>query len=123
MAWKPVPNLRMSETPPDWKTIERAYAGMSQDQLLEQLTRINEALGHQTRLDVTQQIRSRVASDLDQPVIRSPKTDAQSRPADHDRQRSRPSQPTALDLLISGKRMGPRLAQRLTLASARARSR
>jgi len=119
MAWKPVPSLPLSEQKPlDLTTLEKAYAGWTTDQLLEELTRINGQLETQTRSVVTSQLQP----DLDQPVVRSPRMVALSRPPDHDPQRSRPSQPTALDLLISGSRMGPRLARKLAIASARARS-
>ncbi len=118
MALKLGQGLPMSERLPDWKMVERAYEGMSQDRLLEELTRINGLLATQTRSVVTQQIQP----DLDQPVIRSQKMDVPSRPPDHERRPSPPSQPGALDLLISGHRMGPRLARKLTLASARART-
>ncbi len=119
MALKLGQGLPMSERLPDWKMVERAYEGMSQERLLAELTRINEALATQTRSVVTANLTQ---PDLDQPVIRSQRMDAPSRPPDHERQRSQPSQPGALDLLISGHRMGPRLARKLTLASARART-
>ena len=118
MVSRQVPDLLTNGPPLDLQKVQRAYEGMSQDQLLAELTRINEALARQTRSVVTQNIQA--VSGLDQPVVRSPRMDAPSRPADPDPQRSRPSQPTALDLLISGRRMGPRLAQRLAMASARA---
>jgi len=120
MALKLEPDLPMSERLPDWKILERAYEGWSSERLLEELTRINALLATQTRSVVTANIQQ---PDLDQPVIRSPKMADLSRPPDHDRQRSQTPQPTAVDLLIGGKRMGPRLAQKLTLASARARTR
>jgi len=118
MASKLVPDLLTNGPPLDWRKVERAYAGMSQEQLLTELTRINEALARQTRSVVTANIQQ--VSGLDQPVVRSPRMDALSRPADHEARRSQPSKPTALDLLISGRRMGPRLAQKLAAASARA---
>ncbi len=121
MALKLGQGLPMSERLPDWKMVERAYEGMSRDRLLAELTRINEALATQTRSVVSQQITYQ--PDLDLPVIRSQKTEGPSRPPDHERRPSQPSQPGALDLLISGHRMGPRLARKLTLASARARTR
>ena len=121
MAWKPVPNLPLSDQKPlDLTLLEKAYRGWTAEQCLEELTRINLALATQTRSVVTAQMQP---PDLDQPVVRSQTMDAPSRPADHERRPSHQSQPTAVDLLISGRRMGPRLAQKLTLASARARSR
>ncbi len=120
MVWKPVPDLPMNERTLDLTVLERAYQGWSAEELLAELTKINGLLATQTRSVVTQQMRP---PDLDQPVIRSQTTVAPSRPADLEPQRFRPPQPSALDLLISGHRMGPRLAQKLAMASARARSR
>jgi hypothetical protein len=120
MESKLVPGSLMRDRQPDWKTLERAYAGWSADQLIAELTKINALLATQTRSVVTNQMQP---PDLDQPVIRSQTMDAPSRPADLEPLRSRPPQPSALDLLISGQRMGPRLAQKLAMASARARAR
>jgi len=119
MALKLEPDLPMSERLPDWKMVERAYEGMSRERLLAELTRINEALATQTRSAVTQQLMP----DLDQPVIRSQRTADPSRPPDRGHPPSQTPPPGALDLLISGHRMGPRLASKLALASARSRTR
>lgn len=118
MASRLEPDLPMSDRLPDWSTIERAYERMDRDQLLAELTRINGLLATQTRSVVSANVQ---LPDLDQPVLRSPRMAAPSRPSDHERRASRPSPPTALDLLISGGRMGPRLATKLMLASARSR--
>lgn len=116
---KLVPPSLMSETRPDWQAVERAYRSMSPERLLEELTRINSLLGHQTRSVVSANLSQYLMHDLDQPVQRSPRTADLSRPADREPRPSQKSQPGALDLLITGRRIGPRLAAKLVQASAR----
>jgi hypothetical protein len=58
-------------------------------------------------------------ANIDQPVLQSRRTGDPSRPADRGLPPSQRSQPGALDLLISGRRIGPRLAAKLVQASAK----
>lgn len=116
--WKPVPSLPMNDRLPDWAAVERAYSQMPRERLLEELTRINSLLGHQTRSVVSANLQQHLES-IDQPVLRSQRTADPSQPPDRGRPPSQRSQPGALDLLISGRRIGPRLAAKLVQASAR----
>lgn len=116
---------RIPEKPSEWAAVEKAIAGMSREQLLAELSRIGGGLESRQRTTMSDLLSS-MTSDLDRPVGHdqpSMRKDDPSRPADRGRassQSSRPSPPGALDLLITGRRIGPRLASRLVRTSAAA---
>jgi hypothetical protein len=98
---------------------------MSPDQLLAHLTQINAAMeaDRQTRMASLLASRSEHLSSLDQPVLSS--TATATRPSPMDRAAAPSPSPalSAVDLLASSQRLGPKLAQRLLMASARAQAR
>lgn len=104
--------------------VERAIASLTPEQTLAQLAVVNGELSQQRRSLVTEAIQESVA-ELDRPVLRQPTTAERSPRQDRGLASSpishRPS-PGALDLLISSRRIGPRLAARMVQASARIES-
>lgn len=107
------------ERMPDWNAVERAYQAMTTDQLLAELARVGSLLERQTRSGVSSLLQDQVSRGLDQPVTRRTTSGVPSPPSDRGRPPSPRSQPGALDLLISGRRIGPRLAAKLVQASSR----
>lgn len=122
MALRLESDLQSLEVPIEWQGLDRTYARMTIPELLDELGRINSQQERRTRLDVSQMLSERM-SEVDQPVVRSPRTDAPSLTRDQERRPSPTPQPGALDLLISGRRVGPKLAARLVMASAKSRRR
>ena len=105
----------------DWSALSRAYARMSPEQLLSHLTGINAQLQAQNRSMISRTLED-VVSDLDRPVPRRQATVDPYQPPDrgHPPSQSQTRSPSALDLLASHERIGPRLATKLMKASAKA---
>lgn len=121
--------------PPDNETeIRRSFEGfrlalaqMTPEQLMGQLTTINAALEAEARTRLAATVSEPLSAyieKLDRVVLRSTPSEIPS-PSPRDRGDPRfPSrQPSPLDLLASSARLGPRLAAKLVVASARSRSR
>ena len=108
-------------TIPEWQGVERAIARMSPEEAMRQLAHVNGLLSQQRRSLVTDELMASV-QELDRPVLRP--TSEERRSPSQDRGRasfptSPQRSPGALDLLISARRVGPRLAARMVQASAR----
>jgi len=109
------------ETVGEWAAVEKAIARMTPDELMTRLEHVNGLLSQQRRSLVTSELTSAV-QELDRPVLR-PTREERSSPSRDRGQSSSPTSPRpspgALDLLISSRRVGPRLAARMVQASAR----
>lgn len=105
-----------------WGGYRQALARMSTPQLMELLATINGQLAAERdrRLSSILGLSSTVTEGLDQPVLSSTRMATQHSPMDRGAPPSTFPQPSAVDLLASSQRLGPKLAQRLMLASARA---
>jgi hypothetical protein len=108
-----------------WAGYRRSLATLSPDQLISLLTTINGQL-QEDRIRRMESILSSSQSlegALDRPVLSSTRLATQHSPMDRGVPPSTFQQPSAVDLLSASQRLGPKLAQRLMLASARATSR
>ena len=85
------------------------------------LTEVSAKLQQEATSTISQTLLA-YASNQDRPVLRSTRTVARSPQADRAVPTSRTS-PSAIDLLASQQRMGPRLASKLVLAEARRQAR
>jgi len=99
---------------------------MTPEQLMAQLADLSAKLEEQSRSTLTGLLSSPLSGyqhNLDNPVIRSPRTAAPSSAADRGAAASRPSpvpQPrSAIDLLASSKKLAPRIAAKLVASEAR----
>jgi hypothetical protein len=107
---------------PEWQSLQRAYQGLSTEQLMDHLSRINSLLEQQARLAITQDLGADIARS-DQPAIRSPLTGAPS-PPQVPAPRPSPTQPiSAFDRYLISRRVGPRVAARIIRGQARAHAR
>ena len=115
-----LPAIDESTLPELWRQYERALERLTPQQLMEQLTAINSGLQPQPTSTLSNLLLDRLHS-ADQPVVSST-TKATPSSADRDRPAaSRPSPPPSpIELLSRSQRLGPRLAAKLVLASARA---
>lgn len=117
-----LPVIDEATMPEMWRQYEQALSRLSPEQLMAQLTAINSGLQAQSTWPVQSLLEARLQS-ADQPLVRSvPKV---SRPSmDRAAAAASPSlPPSSLDLLSRSQRLGPRLAAKLVLASARAQAR
>lgn len=101
---------------------EAALERMSSSQLTQELTRINALMQQQAQSTTESLLRAKLEQES-QPHASSTRTPDPSPDQDRGRPTTRSPQPSPLDLLAASSRMGPRLAARLTLASARAQAR
>jgi hypothetical protein len=109
-----------------WQAYQRWLAMLDQQQLASHLTEINAQLQSQAtaRILSTSQALSDYRQTVDRPVVSSTPTASPSSLMDRAREPFPGSPaPDALSLLSSSQRLGPRLAARLVLASARAAAR
>lgn len=108
-----------------WDGYRRALAALSPTQLMELLTSINGQLVAERERQMSSILASSQSSveALDRPVLSSTRMATQRSPMDRGALPSTFPQPSAVDLLSASQRLGPKLAQRLMLASARATSR
>ena len=107
-----------------WQSYQRWLASQTQEQLADHLTGINAALQAQSTTLLTSQLLSDYHRTIDQPVLSSMPMELPSSLTERARELSPASQrPDALALLSQSQRLGPRLAARLVLASARAQAR
>lgn len=105
-----------------WQGYRQALATLSPQQLMELLTTINGQLTMERERRMASILSSSpsLSEVLDQPVLSSTRMATQRSPMDRGVPPSTFPQPSAVDLLASSQRLGPKLAQRLMLASARA---
>jgi len=116
-------------TPPQeyrtWDGYRQALATLSPEQLMGLLTSINGQLQEERARQMASTLASSQSLEgaLDRPVLSSTRMATQRSPMDRGTPPSTFRPPSAVDLLSSSQRLGPKLAQRLMLASARATSR
>lgn len=118
----PDPPITDSLTRQTFESYQRSLAMIASqpggtERLFGLLTEVSARLEAQTRSAISQTL-SEYASSRDTLVPRSTPKDVRSRPSD--RSASIPSpQPSAIDLLSTSSRLGPRLATKLILSAAR----
>ena len=123
MASSPVRDLPELPSPgPEWEGLQRHYEQLTMEALTAELARINSLQESLSRSSVSAML-DRAISSLDQPVLRSRRTAVPSRSPDRGQPTTSPSPLSALDRLLTSSRMGPRLAAKVTIASARAQGR
>jgi len=116
-------------TPPQeygtWDGYRRALASLSPSELMALLATINTGLTAERERRMASILTSSpsMAEALDRPVLSSTRMATQRSPMDRGVPPSQFQQQSAVDLLASSQRLGPKLAQRLMIASARAQSR
>ena len=116
-------------TPPQeydtWDGYRRALASLSPPELMALLATINTGLTAERERRMASILTSSpsMAEALDRPVLSSTRMATQRSPMDRGVPPSQFQQQSAVDLLASSQRLGPKLAQRLMIASARAQSR
>jgi len=119
--WPPMDDLTTAELA---RQYEKVLTRLTIPQLLGQLTQINGLLQAQSQVSVTEALLAHSRS-ADQPgaaltpkAIQSPSTD-RAQPASP----GSTTRPAAWELLSASQRLGPRLAAKLVIASARAQQR
>lgn len=108
-----------------WQGYAEALSRLSTTQLMELLTSINGQLVAERERQMSSILASSRSSEeaLDRPVLSSTRTATPRSPMDRGVPPSQFRPPSAVDLLSASQRLGPKLAQRLMIASARAQSR
>ena len=107
-----------------WDGYRKALASLTPEQLMSLLATINSQLDAERDRRMSSILLSSPSSgDLDRPVLSSTRRETRPSPTDRGAPPSTFRPPSAVDLLSANQRLGPRLAARLMIASARAQSR
>lgn len=122
---QPAPPIDRTTTDETWASYRKALAEIGSkpdgmERLSALLTEVSTALQLQTRDQISSTL-SAYSATQDRPVQRSMPRVAPS-PGRPDPRPEPSRQPAAWELLSSSRRLGPRLAAKLTIASARAES-
>lgn len=120
MASSSPPRINELEIDASARAYEQSLKSLTIPQLHSLLAQINGQLQAQATASVTALLTERLAQES-QPLERSTRMPTRSSPPMDRGQAPSPSRPPSpLELLVSGNRIGPRLAGRLVLSSARA---
>jgi len=118
-----LPRLREADLPKDIAVFETALSRLSIAQLVTLSTTISAQLQAQAQGALSQTLLDYHHQTLDSPVLRStPQATPSSAAADRPAPRPTSRQPQAWELLSTSNRLGPRLAAKLVVSSARSQA-